>query len=60
MSIDDDTRFTQSSVHWSPGEWILARFTTQYASGGFLEEVGALWTADGVLISHSRQLALSV
>jgi acyl-CoA thioesterase len=49
-----------SSVHWNPGDWILARFTTQYASGGFLEEDGALWTADGVLIAHSRQLALSV
>ena len=49
-----------SSVKWNPGDWILARFTTQYASGGFLEEDGALWTADGVLIAHSRQLALSL
>jgi len=49
-----------SSVKWQPGDWVLARFMTQYASGGFLEEDGALWTADGVLIAHSRQLALSV
>jgi acyl-CoA thioesterase len=49
-----------SAVTWEPGDWILARFTTQYATGGFLEEDGALWTADGVLIAHSRQLALSV
>jgi acyl-CoA thioesterase len=49
-----------SRVRWEPGDWVLARFTTQYASGGFLEEDGALWTADGVLIAHSRQLALSL
>lgn len=49
-----------TTVKWEPGDWILARFSTQYASGGFLEEDGALWTADGVLIAHSRQLALSV
>ena len=48
------------TVKWEPGDWVLARFTTQYASGGFLEEDGAIWTADGVLIAHSRQLALSV
>lgn len=48
------------TVEWDPGAWVLARFTTQYASGGFLEEDGALWTAEGVLIAHSRQLALSV
>lgn len=48
------------TVTWNEGDWVLARFTTQYASGGFLEEDGALWTADGTLIAHSRQLALSV
>lgn len=49
-----------SALDWSPGDWVLARFTTHYASGGFLEEDGALWTAGGVLMAHSRQLALSV
>lgn len=49
-----------ANVAWTPGDWILARFTTQYASGGFLEEDGAIWTAGGVLLAHSRQLALSV
>ena len=49
-----------NAVTWEAGDWVLARFTTQYASGGFLEEDGALWTADGALIAHSRQLALSV
>jgi len=49
-----------SMVKWNPGDWILARFTTRYASGGFLEEDGALWTADGTLLAHSRQLALGI
>lgn len=49
-----------SGVTWEPGDWLLARFTSRYASGGFLEEDGALWTSDGVLIAHSRQLALSL
>lgn len=47
-----------SEIEWQAGDWILARFTTRHASGGFLEEDGELWTADGVLLAHSRQLAL--
>jgi acyl-CoA thioesterase len=47
-----------SAVAWQPGDWVLARFSTRYASGGFLEEDGALWSADGTLLAHSRQLAL--
>lgn len=49
-----------SEVKWGAGDWILARFTTRRASGGFLEEDGELWTADGVLLAHSRQLALGL
>ncbi|MBW2399137.1 MAG: thioesterase family protein [Deltaproteobacteria bacterium] len=47
-------------VKWEPGDWVLTRFSTRYASGGFLEEDGELWTADGTLLAHSRQLALSI
>jgi acyl-CoA thioesterase len=47
-------------VKWEAGDWVLARFATRYASGGFLEEDGELWTADGTLLAHSRQLALSI
>jgi len=47
-------------VKWEPGDWVLARFSTRYASGGFLEEDGELWTAAGTLLAHSRQLALSI
>jgi acyl-CoA thioesterase len=48
------------TVKWEPGDWVLARFSTRYASGGFLEEDGELWTSDGTLLAHSRQLALSI
>jgi acyl-CoA thioesterase len=47
-----------SDVQWEPGDWLLARFTTRRASGGFLEEDGEVWTKNGHLIAHSRQLAL--
>jgi len=47
-------------IGWQPGDWILARFVSRSASGGFIEEDGELWTADGTLVAHSRQLALAV
>ncbi len=39
-------------------EWIRCRFTTRYVSGGFLEEDGEAWDADGNFLAQSRQLAL--
>jgi acyl-CoA thioesterase len=47
-----------SKINWQPDDWVLARFKTQQVSGGFLEEDGEMWTADGVLLAQSRQLAL--
>jgi acyl-CoA thioesterase len=40
------------------GAWHLGIFRTQTARQGFIEEDGWLWTADGVLLAQSRQLAL--
>ena len=42
-----------------PGDWVLGRFTTQTARDGFLEEDAELFSADGELLAHSRQLALA-
>lgn len=43
-----------------PDDWVAVRFRTTVATEGFLEEDGELWTPDGTLVAHSRQLALIV
>jgi acyl-CoA thioesterase len=42
----------------APGEPVLAVFRSTTAADGFFEEDGEVWTRDGVLLAHSRQLAL--
>ena len=43
-----------------PDQPLLGRFSTSAAAGGFIEEDGVVFAADGTLLAHSRQLALFV
>ncbi len=40
-----------------PRDFLLARFESLGAAEGFIDEVGEVWTADGVLLAECRQLA---
>jgi acyl-CoA thioesterase len=41
-----------------PADYVLVSFETRLSAGGFVEEDGLIWSRDGRLIAHSRQLAL--
>ena len=41
-----------------PDAPVLGVFRSDCAAGGFFEEDGVLWSPDGVLLAHCRQLAL--
>lgn len=38
-------------------DWCLVRFRSTVSAAGFCEEDGEVWTRDGQLLAHSRQLA---
>jgi acyl-CoA thioesterase len=38
--------------------WVQGRFHTRVQGGGFVDEAGELWDADGRLVATTRQLAL--
>ena len=40
--------------------WFLVVFRSQMAADGFVEEDGEVWSRDGRLLAHSRQLALTL
>jgi acyl-CoA thioesterase len=42
----------------SPGEPLLGVFRSRWSADGLIDEDGELWSPDGVLLAHSRQLAL--
>lgn len=42
----------------APGDPVLVSFRTREVSQGVLEEDGEIWSRDGRLLAHSRQLAL--
>lgn len=41
-----------------PDDFVLVSFRTREVSGGFLEEDGEIWSRDGRLLAHSRQLGV--
>jgi acyl-CoA thioesterase len=41
-------------------DWAFVRFRTTLIEGGYLEEDGEVWSSDGRLLAHSRQLAVAV
>ena len=51
-------RAVEALQRMQPDDWMAARFRTTVATEGFLEEDGQLWSPDGTLIAHSRQLGL--
>jgi acyl-CoA thioesterase len=56
-TVDLTVHFRSPPVADGP---VLAVFRSSTAAGGFFEEDGELWSRDGVLLAHSRQLALLV
>lgn len=44
----------------APDDFVLVVFRTRYVSDGFLEEDGEIWTRDGRLLAHSRQLGVAL
>lgn len=41
-------------------DWLLCVFNTTVVQEGFLEEDGEIWSPDGRLLAHSRQLAVAM
>lgn len=51
-------RATDDPLPIADDAYCLVRFSTRMASGGFIEEDGEVFTADGRLVAQSRQLAI--
>ena len=51
-------RATDDPLPIADDAYCLVRFRTRMASGGFIEEDGEVFTADGRMVAQSRQLAI--
>ncbi len=51
-------RSDPAGLELAPDDWYFALFRTRTAHEGFLEEEGQIWSAGGILIAQSRQLAV--
>jgi acyl-CoA thioesterase len=54
----DLTIHFRSPIPPDAAAWYLVVFRSQMAIDGFVEEDGEVWSADGRLLAHSRQLAV--
>lgn len=57
-TIDLTVHFRAPAPVEAEDGWFLVVFRTQLAADGFLEEDGEVWSRDGRLLAHSRQLAV--
>jgi acyl-CoA thioesterase len=51
-------RSVEALARMCPEDWMAVRFRTTVVAEGFLEEDGELWSPDGTLVAHSRQLGM--
>jgi acyl-CoA thioesterase len=57
-TIDLTIHFRSPPPAAAEADWVLAVFRSRLAHGGCIEEDGEIWSRDGRLLAHSRQLAL--
>ena len=59
-SISPCTSERRSTPPPAADDWFLVVFRSQMAGDGFVEEDGEVWSRDGRLLAHSRQLAMTL
>ncbi|CAN5675176.1 thioesterase family protein [soil metagenome] len=59
-TVDLTVHFRSPIPPLAEDAFLLTVFTSRVATDGFVEEDGEVWTADGVLLAQSRQLAMVV